>query len=119
MVIPAVPAPKDGSIRTPIDFTLKPDWSFDTKRRVFTSVKGEKFSPFADLPAASRIVYKTPGLARASVSTLNEHERALRRHMQLILPKGESPVQFLRAVRAWPPVHEASAGPEVSLPGVG
>jgi hypothetical protein len=116
-MIPAVPSPKDGSIRTPIDFTLKPDWSFDTKRRTFTSEKGEKFSPFHDLPAGSKVVYKAPGLARADASTLNEHERALRRYMQLILPAGKSAARFLPTVRAWPPVEEASAGPEVSLAG--
>ena len=116
MVIPAVPAPKDGSIRAPVDFTLKPDWSFETKRRIFMSAKGDKFSPFADLPAGSKIVYKAPGLARADVSKLNEHERALRRYMQLILPAGESAARLLPLVRSWPPVEEAGAGPEVSLP---
>lgn len=116
-MIPAVPSPKDGRIRTPVDFTLKPDWSFDTKHRTFRSAKGAGFSPFADLPAGSKIVYKAPGLARADPSTLNEHERALRRYMQLILPAGESAARFLPAVRAWPPVEEASAGPDVSLPG--
>ena len=117
MVIPAVPAPNDRTIRTPIDLTLKPDWSFDTKRRIFTSEKGEKFSPFADLPPRSRIVYKTADLARAKAVTLNVHERALRRYMQLILPAGESPVRLLPAVRSWPPIEEASSGPVVSLPG--
>ena len=117
MVIPAVPSPKDGSIRRPVDFTLKPGWSFDTKHRIFKSEKGEKFSPFDDLPAGSKIVYKTPGLARADASTLNKHERALRRYMQLILPAGVSAPRFLPKVRAWPPVKEAGAGPDVSLPG--
>jgi hypothetical protein len=116
VVIPAVPAPKDGSVRTPVDFTLKPDWSFDTKHRTFTSEKGEKFSPFDDLPAGSKIVYKAPGLARAGASTLNEHERAMRRYMQLILPAGESAARFLQTVRSWAPVEKASAGPQVSLP---
>ena len=115
-MIPAVPSPKDGSIRTPLDFTLKPDWSFDTKRRTFRSAKGETFSPFAGLPPGSRIVYKAPGLARADPSTLNEHEQALRRYMQLILPPGESLAPFLPRVRTWPPVQEAHAGPDVSLP---
>jgi hypothetical protein len=116
VVIPAVPSPKDGSIRTPLDFTLKREWSFDPKHRIFTSAKGEKFSPFADLPAGSKIVYKAPGLARADPSTLNEHERALGRYMQLILPAGESAARFLPMVRSWAPVEEANAGPQVSLP---
>lgn len=117
MVIPAVPPPKDGSIRTPLDFTLKSGWSFDPKRRIFTSPKGETFSPFRDLPAGSKIVYKTPGLARSDPSKLNEHERALQRYMQLILPAGVSAARLLPAVRAWPSVESAGTGPEVSLPG--
>jgi hypothetical protein len=111
-----VPAPNDGSIRTPVDFTLKPDWLFDTKRRTFVSESGERFSPLGDVPQGSRIVYKVPTLARADGSTLNEHERALRRYMQLILPKGTSPARYLRTVRAWPSVEEAHVSPEVSLP---
>lgn len=86
------------------------------KRRTFKSGSGEKFSPRADLPAGSRIVYKVPNLARADASTLSEPERELRRYMQVILPHGESPAKYLRVVRAWPSVEEAHAGPEVSLP---
>jgi hypothetical protein len=117
VVIPAVPLPKDGSIRTPVDFTLRPGWSFDAKRRTFMSSTGETVSPVDDVPVGSKIVYKAPGLARKDASTLNEHERAMRRYMQLILPAGESAARLLSTVRAWPPVEEASAGPEVSLPG--
>ena len=105
-----------GSIRTPVDFTLKPDWSFDTKRRTFVSESGEKFSPLGYVPQGSRIVYKVPTLARADGSTLNENERALRRYMQLILPKGTSPATYLRTVRAWPSVEEAHLSSQVSLP---
>jgi hypothetical protein len=115
VTIPAVPLPKDGSVRTPLDFKLKPDWHFDTKRRAFESDSGEKFSP-RELPEGSRIVYKVPNLARAARAKLNEHERELRRYMQVILPHGESPARYLRAVRAWPSVEEAHVGPEVSLP---
>ena len=116
MTIPAVPSPKDGSIRTPLDFTLKAEWTFDTKKRTFRSAKGETFSPFADLPSGSTIVYKAPDLARSDPSKLNEHERALRRYMQLILPAGVSPSRLVAVVRKWPPVDDAHAGPEVSLP---
>jgi hypothetical protein len=116
VTIPAVPSPKDGSIRTPLDFTLKAEWWFDTKKRTFTSAKGETFSPFADLPAGSKIVYKAPDLARANPAKMNEHERALRRYMQLILPAGVSPSRLVSAVRKWPPVDDAHAGPEFSLP---
>jgi hypothetical protein len=117
VTIPAVPAPKDGSIRTPLDFRLKPGWHFDAERRTFRSAAGEAFSPRGKLPKASQIVYKTPNLARADESTLDTHERELRRHMQVILPHGVPPDRYLAAVRGWPPVEEAHLGPEVSLPG--
>ena len=116
MTIPAVPVPKDGSVRVPIDFTLKSGWQFDTKRRTFESGTGEKFSARGELPEGSRIVHKVPNLARADPSTLNEHERDLGRYMQVILPRGESPGNFLKIIRAWPPVEEAHVGPQVSLP---
>jgi hypothetical protein len=108
--------PRDGSIRTPIDFTLKSSWSFDTKRRIFTSESGEKFSPFSGLPKGSRVVYKVPRLARADAAKLSEPERALQRYMQLILPQGEPAAKHLRAVQAWPAVEEAHVSPQVSLP---
>ena len=116
MTIPAVPVPKDGSIRTPIDFTLKAGWRFDAKRRSFESETGEKFSARGELPGGSKIVYKVPNLARADPSRLNEHERDLGRYMQVILPRGEPPGKYLPIVRAWPSVETAHAGPEVSLP---
>lgn len=116
MTIPAVPVPGGGSVRTPIDFTLKAGWHFDTTRRSFESDSGETFSPRGELPQGSRIVHKVPNLARADTSRLNEHERELRRYMQAILPHGESPARYLRAVRSWPSVEEANVGPEVSLP---
>jgi hypothetical protein len=116
MTIPAVPLPGDGSVRTPLDFKLKSGWRFVSKSCAFESDSGEAFSPRGDLPAGSRIVYKVPNLARADASKLNEHERELRRYMQLVLPQGESPAPYLRTVRGWPCVEEAQVGPEVSLP---
>jgi hypothetical protein len=103
-------------VRMPLDFKLKSGWHFETKRRAFESDSGEKFSPRGDLPEGSRIVYKVPNLAKADESKLSKHERDLRRYMQVILPEGESPAAYLRAVRAWPPVEEANVGPDVSLP---
>ena len=43
-------------------------------------------------------------------------EKELRRYMQVILPQGVSPQDFVDVVRAWPSVEEASVGPDVSLP---
>jgi hypothetical protein len=96
---------------------LKAGWAFDTSRRSFESDRGEKFSPRGDLPKNSKIVYKVPSLAQAAESDLNEHEMDLRRYMQVILPAGVSPAEYVGAVRSWPCVAEAHAAPEVSLPG--
>jgi hypothetical protein len=116
VTIPAVPLPKD-SVRPTIDFTIKGGWSFDSRRRIFKSERGETFSPLGHLPKSSRIAYKVPRVARADARKLDEHERALRRYMHLVLPAGEQPARFLRRVRAWPPVEEAHVTPQVSLPG--
>src|SRR5688572_1269907 len=115
-MIPAVPLPKDGSVRPTIDFTLKAGWSFDTRRRIFKSERGETFSPLGDLPKGGRIVYKVPTLARADAKKLDKHERALRRYMQLVLQAGQQPATYLRTVRAWPAVEAAHLTPQVSLP---
>jgi hypothetical protein len=115
VTIPAVPLP-EGSVRPTIDFTLKAGWSFDTKRRVFTSERGETFSPRGDLPKGGRIVYKVPSLARADARKLDKHERALRRYMQLVLQAGQQPATYLRTIRAWPAVEAADVAPQVSLP---
>jgi hypothetical protein len=117
VTIPAVPLPQDGSIRPTIDFMLKAGWSFDTRRRIFKSERGETFSSLGDLPKGSRIAYKVPSLARTDAKKLDVHERALRRYMQLVLPAGDQPATYLRTVRAWLPVEEAHVTPQVSLPG--
>ena len=115
MTVPAVPPPT-GASRRFIAVTLKPDWRFDARRRVFTSARGEAFSPLARLPEGSRIAWTVPRLARADVSTLSDEERELRRRMQIVLPDGASPARHVRRVRGWPCVAEAHAGPQVSLP---
>jgi hypothetical protein len=116
VTIPAVPVRKDGSVRTPVDIKLRSNWSFDTKRRTFKSEAGEAFSPYGTVPRGTRIVYKVPSVASADRSRLNDHERELRRYMQVILPKGEAPSKYLATIRAWPPVEEARVAPDVSLP---
>jgi hypothetical protein len=115
VTIPAVPPPS--GIRTPIDVTMKEGWSFDEEARTFFSSSGETFALRGQLPKGTRVVHKVPRLAGADESTLSEAERDLRRYLQVILPAGESPAAHLRQVRAWPPVEEAHAGPDVSLPG--
>jgi len=114
-MIPAVPAPTGlGGIRTPIDFKLKPRWSFVAG--AFESNAGRQFTPSDQLPDGTEIVYKIPSLVDVDLQSLSNHERDLRRYMQVILPMDQVPEQFLDVVRAWPCVAEAHVAPAVSLP---
>jgi hypothetical protein len=117
-MMPAVPAPKNAGISIPVELKLKRNYSYDSRKRVFESSSGTRFNPFKDLPKDTRIVYKVPALAAADEAKLSESERELRRYMQVILPPGAAPQDYVDAVRAWPGVEEASVGPDVSLPGV-
>jgi hypothetical protein len=96
---------------------LKAGWSFDPTTRAFTSSSGETFSLRGQLPKGARVVHKVRSRGRADASTLSAAERDLRRYLQVILPRGEPPAAHLRHVRAWPPVEEAHAAPDISLPG--
>lgn len=115
-MIPAVPLPAGSKVRPSIDVKLKPAWHWEASRRVFLSRAGKEFDPRGDLPRNSKIVYKVPSLAEGNETRLSRHEKDLRRYMQVILPAGESPAAYLDVVRAWPPVAEAQAAPEISLP---
>ncbi|MEK6284680.1 MAG: hypothetical protein AABO57_02960 [Acidobacteriota bacterium] len=115
-MIPPVTLPSDSKIRIPVDLKLKTGWRLDRSRRVFESDSGEKFTPRGDLPKNSRIVYKVPTLAGADPSKLSKHERELQRYVQVILPPGESPADYVDVIRKWPCVAEAHIAPEISLP---
>ena len=117
-MIPAVPLPANSTIRIPVDVKLKPGWRFDTRGRAFESDSGEWFVPRA-LPRKTRIVYKTPALARADAGKLSGPERELTRYLQIILPEGESPERHVEAIRSWAPVEEAHVAPLPSLPHAG
>ena len=116
-MFPAVPVPENSGILTPIDLKLKPKWRFDAKGGLFESAVGDQFAPRDDLPKGTKIVYKVPSLVKAAETNLSKHERDLRRYMQVILPKDESPADYVDAVRAWPCVAEAQVAPTISLPG--
>lgn len=113
---PGVPLSPNSSIRTPVDVKLKSGWRFERKRRVFRSDTGEEFKPSTELPTNTKIVYKVPSLADANEAELSGHQMALRRYMQVILPKGQSPADYVELVRSWPCVAEAHLSPVVSLP---
>jgi hypothetical protein len=114
--MPAVTVPKSAGIRIPVELKLKPRYRYDASRRVFESESGEQFSPSADLPKNTRIVFKVPALAEADPKKLSKSERELSRFMQVILPAGESAADYVEAIRAWPSVEDAWVGPEASLP---
>jgi len=115
-MIPAVTLPANSKARIPVDLKLRHKWRFNPSPRVFESDSGEKITPRGDLPKNSRIVYKVPSLAKADKAKLSKHERDLQRYMQVILPAGESPAEYVDMIRAWPCVAEAHVAPEVSLP---
>ena len=115
-MIPAVKVPQGVGIKIPVDFKLRPQWRFNTARRVFESDSGESFSPRGALPKNSKIVYKVPSLAEASAVTLSEAEQDLQSYMQAILPEGMVAADYVEAIRSWPCVAEAHVAPQVSLP---
>jgi hypothetical protein len=115
-MMPVVSLPAGGKVRTPVDLKLKPNWRFDASRRVFVSGSGKEFAPCGELPRRSRIVYKVPGLVGADEAQLSKYEKDLRRYMQVILPAGKSPAEYVAVVRAWPCTAEAHVAPELSLP---
>jgi hypothetical protein len=114
-MMPAVSVPPN-VIRTPVEVKLKPHYRYDSNRRVFESDSGAQFKPSGDLPKNTRIVYKVPALAEANVLKLSKWEKSLRQHMQVILPAGVSPADYVEIIRAWPSVEEAWVAPEISLP---
>ena len=117
--MPAVRAPRNAAIQVPVEVKLRPRYRYDSSKRVFESASGARFSPGNDLPKKTRIVYKVPALAGMDAAKLSKWERDLRRYMQVILPEGASPQDYVEIIRAWPSVEEAWVAPEVSLPGVG
>ena len=114
--MPAVPVPQKAGIRTPVEVKLKPQYRYDSGRRIFESDSGKRFTPSGDLPKNTRIVYKVPALAELDPARLSKSEKDLRRYMQVILPEGESPADYVETIRAWPSVEEAWVAPEISLP---
>ena len=80
---------------------------------------GDEFRPGTDVPKGTKLVYKIPGLADIDDKKLSTDEKDLKRYMQVILPAGESPKQYVDIVRSWDSVEDAQVAPEISLPGRG
>ena len=68
---------------------------------------------FRGIPRSST---KCPLWPRQTRHRLSKPEKDLRRYMQVILPDGESPADYIKTIRAWPSVEEAWLPPEISLP---
>src|SRR5688500_14309964 len=120
-MIPAVRVPANAKIRSAVDIKLKPGWKFDDDRLVFISERGEESERRDELPKKTRIVHKTPALAQAArkaKAKMSDDEKNLLRHLQVILPADEPPAKYLKAIRAWPWVADASLPPEPSLPAI-
>src|SRR5215813_10433497 len=115
-MIPAVTIPRSAGIRRPVEIKLKPKYWYDSRKRIFASASGKQFKPFAALPKNTRIVYKVPALAERDPATITKHERDLQRYMQIILPQGESPADYIETIRTWPSVEDVWLAPEFSLP---
>ena len=110
---PAVRQPK--GLARPVDFKLRSGWRYDDGEGAFHGPRGARFMPTA-LPKKTRIVYKTPTLAKADPKGLSRAERDLQRYMQVILPSSHEPGKYVPEVESWPCVEEAHPAPEVSLP---
>ena len=116
--MPAVHVPETAAIGTPIEVKLKSRYRYDAGKQTFAPASGKDFHPLDELPNGSRIVSKAAGLEKKPEASMSKWEKELSRHLQVILPPGMSPRDFIDVVRKWPAVEEAWLGPEISLPGV-
>ena len=99
-----------------LSLKLKTGWRFDRSRGQFVSAGGQRLSVRDQLPKGSDIVPTVPALAEADPAKLSDAERDLSRFFQLILPKDATPEHYLRVVKRWDAVEEATLPPQVSLP---
>ena len=99
-----------------LSLKLKTGWRFDRSRGQFVSAGGERLSVREQLPKGSEIVPTVPALAETDPVKLSDAERELARYFQLILPKGAAPEQYLRVVKRWDAVEDATLPPQASLP---
>ncbi len=102
--------------RPTIVATLKPRWRYETKRRAFFTGAGKSFAPRGQLPRASRIEYLVPRLAGLRPADLSAAERRVRRVIQIVLPSGFEPAEYLETIAGWPSVADVHIGPMPALP---
>ena len=115
-MIPAVRTSGHAAPGAAVEVKLKSGFRYNSSKRGFESDSGKEFLPAGELPKNTRIVHKVPALAKAKLETLSKPEKELRQYVQVILPPGESPADYVETIRAWPGVEAAWVTPEISLP---
>lgn len=104
-----------GTTAPHLKLKLREGWRYASSSGAFVSNEGSRWIP-DKLPQGAKIVYIVPDLGEAEISTLSEDERNLARYLHLILPTGEEPKKYLKAVGAWPSIETVELPPEISLP---
>jgi hypothetical protein len=105
----------EAKVRPSLSLRLRPGWRL-VGPDGFADPTGARLDVAADLPAGAALVPTVPALATADPERLSAPERALVRHVQLVLPAGADPAKLLPVVRRWAAVEDAHLPPRVSLP---
>lgn len=92
---------------------LKPGWKLAADGRAVTRGRKDRVAP--ELPAGAELVPAIP-LPRAPRGQATAAEAELLRFVQLRLPPGTAPAEWLARVRAWEFVESVQAAPEAGLP---
>lgn len=100
-------------IRPYLIIKMKPGWSYDAKSRLFLAESGKRVSPRGQLPKYTRIVHMARDLAEKPLDILSKHELDLARYLQIILPRGTEPLDYIGIVRQWKCVEEVQPPREV------
>jgi hypothetical protein len=87
-----------------VELKLKRKYKYDSRKRVFESGSGTRFDPHRDLPKGTSIVSQGAGFGRGGRVEAFAAEKESRRYMQLILPQGVAPLDFVDVVHGWPGV---------------
>ena len=97
---------------------LFPGWVLDSANQRFLTSSGKSFAPAGDLPRRSRIVYTASDLDGRDPSSLRDSERELSRHVQVILPRGTDPAEYIARIQRWECVEEVTLPPEPRPAGI-
>jgi len=95
---------------------LREGWRLVGKSRSLVSDGGEKTSLKGVLPARAKITPTAPLLATTDRESLNEDERYLTRHVQVILTNEADLAECADALRELEGVEEVTVPPRIGLP---